>query len=101
VNDHVSAFIAAEDTRLRAAFGNKAAGNEWHLTHVIKIMEELGELAEQVLARQSLRRPNQSGVFNEDTLGDEIADVHITTLLVARDLKVNVNDALNQKNRKD
>jgi len=95
--DQLMSFIEAEDGRLRARYGDQAKGNEWHLAHVVKIMEELGELAEQILAAQSLQRHEKDKTFNKEALGAEIADVLITTLLVARDLDVDVTRALEQK----
>ena len=95
--EHLMKFIAEEDGRLRSKYGEMAQGNEWHLSHVIKLMEELGELAEQVLASQSLQRKEKAKSFDKAALGEEVADVLITTLLVARDLGVDVTHALENK----
>lgn len=66
------------------------------MAHVIKLVEEHGELAEQILAARSLQR-KEKGTFDKQNLAHEIADVLITCMLVARDLDVDIKQSLVSK----
>ena len=57
---------------------------------MVKLTEEVGELADEVLALHKV-------ISGAEGLGDEIADVLITTLILAASLEVNVPEALARK----
>jgi NTP pyrophosphatase (non-canonical NTP hydrolase) len=61
------------------------------------LAEEAGELCEEVLAHNSLQRKDKLDRHNEDNLQGEFADVLITTLLLAKTMKINVDKALKGK----
>ena len=60
------------------------------LSRTVKLNEEVGELCEAVLA-ESNQQPRKGKTFD---LEGEIADVIITTLLIAKQKEINVNEAL-------
>lgn len=60
------------------------------LSRTVKLNEEVGELCEAVLAEAG-QQPRKDQVFD---LEGEIADVIITTLLVAKQKNIDVNRAL-------
>lgn len=64
---------------------------------MVKLTEEVGELADEVLASQSDQRREKLDRKEKDALPDEIADVIITTLMLARSLDVDVERALERK----
>ncbi len=65
-----------------------------------KLMEEVGELASEVLASNKHQRDAKLGETEVDGLGDEFADVIITTLLIAKNMDVDVWEALDRKMNK-
>ncbi len=93
-------FIEEQKERLRIEFDvDNMSENEIIFAQTVKVMEEVGELAEQVLASKSLQRQRDKK-FNKEILADEIADVIITTMMVANRLDVNVEKALTDKIKK-
>ena len=98
--DQLMQFIEAEDHRLRKRYGDLTNDNSWHLSQMVKLMEEMGELSEQILAYQSLQRRDKTKKFNHTALSEEVADVLIVTMLIGHKLGVNITDALEQKIKK-
>ncbi len=98
--DELKIFLDRVDIRLREEYGSRLPGNEYMLSHFIKLSEEVEELAEQVLAFNSVQRASKNMSKDKTALGDEVADVLITLLLLARDLNVDIEAALNHKTRK-
>lgn len=64
---------------------------------MVKLTEEVGELADEVLASQGDQRKEKLEGKNEESLGNEVADVLITTLVLAASLNVDVPKALVKK----
>ncbi len=64
---------------------------------MVKLTEEVGELADEVLASQGDQRKEKLEGKNKESLGDEIADVLITTLVLASSLNIDVPKALARK----
>lgn len=64
---------------------------------MVKVTEEVGELASEVLASQGDLRKEKLEKRDDESLGDEIADVLITTLMLAASLNVDVPGALARK----
>ena len=64
---------------------------------VVKLTEEVGELAEAVLASEKLQRQEKLDDAALENIGAECADVIITTLLLAQKTGVDINQALEHK----
>lgn len=75
-------------------------GRERIYARMVKVSEEVGELADEVLSSQSDQRREKLAGKEDDALSIEIADVIITTLMLARSLNVDVVKALEQKMQK-
>ncbi len=90
-------FIDLEDERLRNIFAHGDDKEKQMLRRVAKLTEEVGELSNAILAFNSLQRPEKLNSYNENNLSEEIADVIITTLLLAKSADVVVVDALKNK----
>lgn len=98
--DELTQFVEEEKERLRIKFDvDEMSENEMVFAQTVKMMEEVGELAEQVLAAKALQR-RRDKKFNKEILADEIADVIITTLMVANRLDVDAQKALKSKIKK-
>ena len=66
------------------------------LARTVKLSEEIGELSEQILAYSGLQRKTK-GDFDDKKLCEEFADVLISTLLIAKYVNIDVENALKDK----
>jgi NTP pyrophosphatase (non-canonical NTP hydrolase) len=62
---------------------------------MLKIVEEVGELSQAVLAKDGLQRKIK--LKNLPRIDHEIADVLITTMLLAENLEIDIEKSLNEK----
>jgi NTP pyrophosphatase (non-canonical NTP hydrolase) len=67
------------------------------LSSAVKLTEELGELCNEVLGHSSLQRKDKLDGLDKENLSEEVADVIITTLLLAKVMNVDVEKALEKK----
>jgi len=65
------------------------------LLRAVKLNEEVGELCEEILNKFENQRKEK--IFNEKNLRGELADVIITTMLLADKLNIDVEIALDEK----
>jgi NTP pyrophosphatase (non-canonical NTP hydrolase) len=91
----LQAFIDKEDARLNNHYGIDA--ERMKLARMVKLTEEVGELAEQVLAHKALQRSDKLEKREATDLPDEFADVILTTMLLAKTMDVDMHDALAKK----
>lgn len=93
-------FIETEDVRLKKFYGGYPDQEKRILARTVKLSEELGELCDEVLSFNALQRKekleNQSG----ENLLEEFADVLITTLLLAKAMNIDIEEALKRKIQK-
>lgn len=66
----------------------------------IKVSEEFGELCDEVLSHYGKQRQSKMDTKDEDSLGDEFADVVITTFMLAKSLNISIPEALERKTKK-
>lgn len=71
--------------------------NEFMLSQITKINEEVGELSGEVLASVGYQRAEKLQKHSKDTLASEFADVFITGLLLAQTCDIDINSALEKK----
>ncbi|MFC1609256.1 MazG nucleotide pyrophosphohydrolase domain-containing protein, partial [Patescibacteria group bacterium] len=64
---------------------------------MVKLSEEIGELADEVLSFNLMQRDDKIEKHSLESVSGEVADVLITTLLLAKIMKVDVEDALQKK----
>jgi NTP pyrophosphatase (non-canonical NTP hydrolase) len=62
-----------------------------------KLNEETGELAEQVLSYLGYQRPEKLAKFDKKDIAKEVADVIFVTVILAKRLGVDVEEALKEK----
>lgn len=70
------------------------------LMRMVKISEEVGELSDEVLGSLGDQRPEKMVGRDTDSLGNEIADVILTTFLLGKMMDINVLDAVEKKIQK-
>ncbi len=71
------------------------------LFRIAKLSEEVGELSQEVLSHVSLQKKAKLDKYKKENLEEEVADVIITTLILARAVDVDVNKALEKKIEKE
>ena len=95
--EELEEFVNAVDIRIRENYGNYEDEEKRALARMVKITEEVGELAELVMANAGFQRDEKLTKQSRDDLMDEFADVIITTMLLAKTMNVDVKDALQKK----
>jgi len=63
----------------------------------MKIVEELGELADDILTSMNLQRESKVAKFSRESLEDEFADVLGSLILLAIEMDINVEKAIQKK----
>jgi len=87
-------FIKEEHERLMKFYGFKE-NHELKYTITLKIMEELGELCQEVLHSDSMQRKEK--LARKSRIEQELPDVIFTTLLLAENLGIDVKSAIKKK----
>jgi len=70
------------------------------LTKTVKLNEEVGELANDILSVLKLQRRAKLEKFDKRNIYEEFADVIITTIQLAQAAGVNIDRAVNDKLKK-
>jgi len=63
----------------------------------MKIVEELGELADDILTSMNLQRKSKIAKFTRESLEDEFADVLGSLILLANELDIDVDKVIQKK----
>jgi NTP pyrophosphatase (non-canonical NTP hydrolase) len=91
----LNAFASKEISRIRHAL-KLVDPNKLALAVAVKLSEETGELSSQVLRQQGLQRKDKK----QGNLDEEVADVIITSFILASATGVDVESALRNKMQK-
>jgi NTP pyrophosphatase (non-canonical NTP hydrolase) len=93
--EELVAFAGKEHEKLVNHYGVK--GNpKTRYTIFAKLVEEIGELSEAILASDSLQRRDKLEVGKESLEG-ELADTLLVTLILAKELDIDIEEALDNK----
>ena len=92
-------FSRQEHARLQKYY-SVSKPEDLHLPITIKIMEELGELCNEVLAHSGLQRKEKLQNFNKEDIEEEFADVILTTFNLAQSMGIDVEPGLSRKMKK-
>lgn len=95
--DETLAFVKNHSVVLAERFSIAEHSRDSVLARTVKLSEEVGELSGEILGSLHLQRKEKLDKFSPENVSKEIADVLITTLLLAQALDVDVPDALAQK----
>jgi NTP pyrophosphatase (non-canonical NTP hydrolase) len=93
-------FIETEDKRLNEHYGKLLPPDKRVLARTVKMMEELGELCDDVLAQASLQRKKKLDAHDREKMEEEFADVIFTALLLAKTMGIDVGSAMKRKMKK-
>lgn len=89
-----------ESGRLKKDHGKYPDQDKQIFACAIKLGEEFGELCQEVLFHSSLQRKSKLKKFKKENLSEEFADVLICTLLLAQEMNVDIEKALESKMKK-
>lgn len=63
----------------------------------MKVVEELGELADEILTSMNLQRKSKIAKFSQENVEDELADVMASIVLLAIELKIDLDKVMKKK----
>jgi len=63
----------------------------------MKIVEELGELADEILTSMNLQRNSKIEAFSRENIEDEFADVLASLILLANEMDLDVEKVIRRK----
>lgn len=98
--DELNAFIEERDGIYRAMKDGNISERERILARTVKLMEEVGELSDEILGTLGHQRQSKLDLRKPEGLAEEFADVVITTFLIAKSMGVDMPAALEKKMEK-
>ncbi len=63
----------------------------------MKVVEELGELADEILTSMNLQRKSKIAKFSQENVEDELADVIASIVLLANELNIDLDLVMKKK----
>lgn len=93
--DELDKFIDWEHARLIKHFYGKSTSKTKY-TIFAKVIEEVGELSECILTSEQLQRKEKLDKI-QDKLEHEFADVILSTMILAKEMNVDLKKALKEK----
>ena len=93
-------WVEKERGRLEKNHGKYPDQEKEIFACVIKLGEEFGELCQEILFHSTLQRKSKMKKFKKENLSKEFADVLIATILLAQEMNVDVEKALENKMKK-
>ena len=108
--EELQLFIDKEHNRLEVLYQDqvkrdlenplKLISHKRSLGRIVKLNEEIGELCEAVLCELGLQRKAKLNKYKRSQLQDELGDVIITTMLLAKELDIDVKKSIKKKIKK-
>ncbi len=71
--------------------------NQRVFARTMKIVEELGELADEILTSMNLQRKSKIAQFSKENVEDEFADVLGSLILLAIELEIDIEKVMKKK----
>ena len=93
-------WVEKEGGRLEKATGRYPDQEKEIFARAIKLGEEFGELCQEILFHSALQRKSKMKKFKKENLSEEFADVLISTLLLAQEMNIDIEKALEDKIKK-
>ena len=90
-------FIDKQDKKLIKSYESTHDKEKRVLARSVKLAEEVGELCNEALSFNGNQRQKKLDSHTTNSLANEVADVLITTLLLAKTMDVDISTALKNK----
>lgn len=71
--------------------------NQRVFARTMKLVEELGELSDELLSSMNLQRAEKQGKFAQANVADELADVLASVILLALELDIDIEEIMKRK----
>ena len=71
--------------------------NQRIFARTMKVVEELGELSDEILTSMNLQRNSKIAKFSRENLEDEFADVLASLILLSCELDIDVEEVIKKK----
>lgn len=72
-------------------------GSQRVFARTMKIVEELGELSDEILTSMNLQRNSKIANFSRENLEDEFADVFGSLILLGNELDIDMEEVIKRK----
>ncbi len=95
--EELSDFINEYGRKLEQKFGKYDDREKLVLSSTVKLTEELGELCDQVLAHNLRQREAKLAGQTAEDLPAEVADVLLAVFMLAKDLEIDLAEAVKMK----
>ena len=92
--------LVAEYAKISATLNKKwplKDGQQRIFARTMKIVEELGELSDEILTSMNLQRNSKIAAFSQQNIEDEFADVLASLILLANELEIDVEEVMRRK----
>lgn len=92
--------LQAEYLLIKAIIDEKwpiAEKNQRVFARTMKLVEELGELADELLSSMNLQRQDKQDAFHDQKVEDEFADVLASVVLLAAELDIDIDEVMKRK----
>lgn len=90
-------FINEYSKKLETKFGKVEDKEKLILSSTVKLAEELGELCDEVMTFTGRQRKEKLSEREGNNLPAEFADVVLAVFMLAKDMNVNIDEALEKK----
>ncbi len=70
---------------------------QYVFARIMKLVEELGELSDEILTSMNLARDSKIAKFSRENMEDEFADVLASLILLAIELDIDVEEVIRRK----
>ena len=95
--DQMQRQLRKLDSQLRIEFATLTKREKDVLARTVKLQEEVGELANDILSILQLQRKSKLDAFEKRNLYEEFADVILSTTSLANALRVDMDRAVKEK----
>jgi NTP pyrophosphatase (non-canonical NTP hydrolase) len=92
----INYFIESEIKRLESYYSKKDK-EELTMAMGFKVVEEIGELFNEILAHKGYQRKDKLDKLNKEEINKEFADVIFTILILAKRFNIDVEQAIRIK----
>lgn len=95
--EELSSFINEYSQKLESKFGKYDDKEKLILSSTVKLTEELGELCDEVMTFNSRQHKEKLADHDDENLPAEFADVLLAVFMLAKDMDVNLDEAVKKK----
>jgi len=96
----IQKLLQSKESILRIEFKSLTKKEKDTLARTVKLTEEVGELANEILSSLALQRKSKLDRFDIKNLYEEFADIILATIALANTMHVDIDRAVDSKMKK-